>query len=257
MSVSVKPKNSIYQDTCGDIAIPAAERSNVLSGPRPSIALQHPIALIDESSLLRDCFASALRSRCNCEVLSFPTVQQWLQIGNQVCVSAVVLTAIGQTGWQQTRLNLQRLMQDKRPVPVMVFSDIKDFSEIFECLDMGVKGYISTDLPLDIAVEAIRLVKAGGTFVPASCLSAARAERESPKRAIGNLFTKRQAAVIEALRQGKPNKTIAYELNMCESTVKVHIRNIMKKLKAKNRTEVAYITNKLENRSLYCISEQK
>jgi DNA-binding NarL/FixJ family response regulator len=53
----------------------------------------------------------------------------------------------------------------------------------------------------------------------------------------------RQAAVIEALRQGKPNKIIAYELEMRESTVKVHVRNIMKKLKARNRTEVAYIGN--------------
>jgi DNA-binding NarL/FixJ family response regulator len=32
---------------------------------------------------------------------------------------------------------------------------------------------------------------------------------------------------------------IAYDLNMCESTVKVHVRNILKKLKAKNRTDVA------------------
>ncbi|MGU3537814.1 LuxR C-terminal-related transcriptional regulator, partial [Methylobacterium sp. A54F] len=47
-----------------------------------------------------------------------------------------------------------------------------------------------------------------------------------------------------ALRKGTPNKIIAYELNMCESTVKVHVRNIMKKLKAKNRTEVAYLTNR-------------
>ena len=51
--------------------------------------------------------------------------------------------------------------------------------------------------------------------------------------------------MIDALRRGKANKIIAYELNMCESTVKVHIRNIMKKLKAKNRTEVAYLANKL------------
>ncbi len=54
------------------------------------------------------------------------------------------------------------------------------------------------------------------------------------------MFTARQAAVIEALRRGKANKIIAYELSMCESTVKVHIRNIMKKLNATNRTEVAY-----------------
>ena len=52
-------------------------------------------------------------------------------------------------------------------------------------------------------------------------------------------LTARQIAVGEAIRQGKANKQIAYELDMRESTVKVHIRNIMKKLNAKNRTEVA------------------
>ena len=41
------------------------------------------------------------------------------------------------------------------------------------------------------------------------------------------------------------NKIIAYELNMCESTVKVHIRNIMQKLKATNRTEAAYKVSNL------------
>ena len=60
-----------------------------------------------------------------------------------------------------------------------------------------------------------------------------------------DIFTTRQAAVVEAVRQGKANKIIAYELNMRESTVKVHVRNIMKKLKAGNRTEVAYIASKL------------
>jgi Bacterial regulatory proteins, luxR family len=38
------------------------------------------------------------------------------------------------------------------------------------------------------------------------------------------------------------NKLIAYELSMCESTVEVHIRNIMKQIKATNRTQVAYLT---------------
>jgi DNA-binding NarL/FixJ family response regulator len=47
--------------------------------------------------------------------------------------------------------------------------------------------------------------------------------------------------VVEAIRQGKPNKIIAYELAMCESTVKVHVRTIMKKLKARNRTQIAYL----------------
>jgi DNA-binding NarL/FixJ family response regulator len=52
---------------------------------------------------------------------------------------------------------------------------------------------------------------------------------------------------VDALRRGKANKIIAYELNMKESTVKVHVRNIMKKLRATNRTQVAYIANRLIN----------
>lgn len=55
-----------------------------------------------------------------------------------------------------------------------------------------------------------------------------------------SILTSRETAVAKGLRMGKANKIIAYELNMCESTVKVHVHNIMKKLKATNRTEAAY-----------------
>jgi DNA-binding NarL/FixJ family response regulator len=55
-------------------------------------------------------------------------------------------------------------------------------------------------------------------------------------------FSPRQSQILDCLRRGMANKLIAYELNMCESTVKVHIRNIMKKLNATNRTQVAYMT---------------
>jgi len=44
---------------------------------------------------------------------------------------------------------------------------------------------------------------------------------------------------VRAIQQGKSNKVIAYELNMCLSTVKVHVRNVMRKMGAKNRTDVA------------------
>ena len=58
-------------------------------------------------------------------------------------------------------------------------------------------------------------------------------------------FTPRQMQVLTCLRQGMSNKIIAYQLEMCESTVKVHIRHIMKKLRATNRTQVVFITNRL------------
>jgi DNA-binding CsgD family transcriptional regulator len=89
-------------------------------------------------------------------------------------------------------------------------------------------------------VQALALVRAGGVFLPANSLLMSQrmtGELPTPSRAGLGMFTTKQAAVIEAIRKGKANKTIAYELNMCESTVKVHVRNIMKKLKARNRTQ--------------------
>ncbi len=52
-------------------------------------------------------------------------------------------------------------------------------------------------------------------------------------------MTSRELAVIEGIREGQPNKLIARKLNIREGTVKVHVRNIMKKIQARNRTDVA------------------
>ena len=81
---------------------------------------------------------------------------------------------------------------------------------------------------------------------PAACLPRVRylTTSATPARQ-ASIFTTRQAEVVEALRRGKANKIIAYELKMQESTVKVHVRNVMRKLKAKNRTEVVYKVNEL------------
>jgi DNA-binding NarL/FixJ family response regulator len=52
-------------------------------------------------------------------------------------------------------------------------------------------------------------------------------------------LTPRETEVLARLRQGKPNKIIAFELDISESTVKVFVRRILTKLRASNRTEVA------------------
>jgi len=147
------------------------------------------------------------------------------------------------------------------PVPVVVMCDVDEPERVMQAMAAGAQGFIPTTTDLNVAVEAIRLVRAGGAFIPACVLTAAHAKAASKAATpaeteeatdemvvpASSMFTARQSAVVEALRRGKANKTIAYELNMQESTVKVHVRNIMKKLNAKNRTEVAYLTRKLRS----------
>jgi DNA-binding NarL/FixJ family response regulator len=121
---------------------------------------------------------------------------------------------------------------------------------MLEAFYRRIRGYVPTALPIDQVTEAIRFVAAGGTFVPQSILALhtlsspeARVVAASPEQnAVTTLFSPRQTQVLRMLWKGCSNKLIAYELRMCESTVKVHIRHIMKKLNVSNRTQVVLKT---------------
>ena len=119
-------------------------------------------------------------------------------------------------------------------------------------MQLGARGYLPADLPFAQATAAIRLVGDGGTYIPACVLAAAAAPQRtsqlSPMDGEGNPihFSRRQLEVLERLKQGKQNKIIAHELNKSEGTVKVHIRLLMKKLKARNRTQVVLLTSNMQ-----------
>jgi DNA-binding NarL/FixJ family response regulator len=70
-------------------------------------------------------------------------------------------------------------------------------------------------------------------------------EGERQRRPDGLDLTPRELSVIDLVRVGKPNKMIAAQLDMQENTVKVHVRNILKKLNAANRTHAAFVANRL------------
>jgi DNA-binding CsgD family transcriptional regulator len=60
-----------------------------------------------------------------------------------------------------------------------------------------------------------------------------------------SVLTARERAVLELLKTGKPNKIIAHKLGMSLSTAKIHVHNIIRKLKVKNRTEAVIAAGRL------------
>lgn len=248
MSITYSQTGIIRREVEGRIAAAAPAAKSV-----PATSPQHVAVVIEKRQFIRDCLARALRSAGGQEVMALSSVEEWLSVCEHTPACVVLLSGHGLGDNTQLSLKIQKLAQVKNRVPTIILSDAEEMGSIVDALDKGVKGYIPTTLSLDVVVEAVRLVRAGGVFIPASCLSTAREgrARTAARTVLGRLFTARQEAVVEALRQGKANKTIAYELQLQESTVKVHIRNIMKKLKARNRTEVAYIVGKIyENQGL-------
>lgn len=209
------------------------------------------IVILDGRALNRECFVKVLEAYdLGLEILAFEKFEDWkAKRDNHLPVGAVVMSVGGTQVSSDAFLGEIREMTDELgDIPIVVMSESDDLSCILQVLDSGARGFVPTSLGMAICVEAIRLAMVGGTFVPAEAVMAMRHKLKSKadeEKPMTGLFTERQAEIAQALRRGKANKIIAYELNLRESTVKVHIRNIMKKLKATNRTEVAYKINEL------------
>jgi DNA-binding NarL/FixJ family response regulator len=143
---------------------------------------------------------------------------------------------------------LECLRSQLPDAPVILLSDRNDLCELASALTQGLRGYIPTSLVFDVAMAAFKLIDAGGTYIPPDVLRSDAAESHfvEPKDRGGDLqLTARELSVLDLLREGKPNKVIATELEMQESTVKVHVRNILKKLQASNRTQAVRVASKL------------
>ncbi len=214
-------------------------------------ASRQMLVIIERRVLIRECLVRCLKESASYNVIgSFSTVEEWLTEQPRAAQRLVIVLCPGERTEAEVERDVALISRRAADISVVILSDREDPGSVFSALDKGARGYITTSMAFDVAVQAIRLVHAGGTFVPACTLIASRdsiegspAVLDQPRR---GLFTARQLAVVESLRQGKANKIIAHELNMCESTVKVHVRNIMKKLHAKNRTEVVFLMRGVE-----------
>ena len=207
----------------------------------------HRLLLVGDSLMRRECLEYMLRAQA-----------KDLTIESAACVGEasgprpdLLLLDIGPASMRNGQLHQQvaGIREKFGELPIMAMSDPDDIGLALEAIRDGLRGYLPTSLPIDTAIAAIRLVLAGGTYVPREvvdfCVSVrAPTSAERPEAvSVGERgFTDREAEIVGQLRRGKPNKIIAYELRISESTVKVHMRNIMRKLNATNRTQVAYLT---------------
>lgn len=129
-------------------------------------------------------------------------------------------------------------------IPVLVFSGFDSTDIIAECFELGVQGFVSKAEPMQVLVNAIRIVLSGNLFIPPAAAQAmgfiacdshdidAYATSDDPVR-----FTPKQKMVFEQLLLGVPNKIIARRLNIAEGTVKTHLHGIYQLLRVSSRAQ--------------------
>jgi len=217
--------------------------TEVWSAAAPAVALY-----IDQQQLSRDCIGAQLAGYLSDWVVrSVARIRDVTSLVDLPKVSIIVFNSHDSSlGSDEVRDEVRAIREAASGTPLIVMSDLEDGAEVRRAMAHGARGYLPAHLPLSHAVAAIRFVKDGGTYIPKCVLTSIGQEPSSTRLVDGDgvpvSFSPRQVQVLELLKEGKQNKIIAYELGMCESTAKVHIRQIMKKLKARNRTQVVLLT---------------
>jgi DNA-binding NarL/FixJ family response regulator len=200
--------------------------------------------LIDHRVLVRECLhRGLLDGQLKGSVDVFQNVDEFLAAELIARRATLVVLSTGDRRPAEIKKDWTRIVSLLgRGLPVVLLAEEEKAGFIIEALEDGIRGYIPTSVSLGVAVEAIELVRAGGTFIPArSFLQGSKAAAVKHPGTGRTYFTERQAEVVAALRKGTSNKIIAHDLKMAQSTVKVHVSNIMRNLKAQNRTHVAFL----------------
>ena len=211
------------------------------------------VLIIDHLEMRRACTVSWVRpwaDRQNMSVIELAPSEA-LEQTDAVSFRLILLLA-GAIGVKAPHAqDLIASLRDKfRDTPIVVVSESEKTEEVVTAFKSGVRGFIPMSIAPLVAVEAFEFIMTGGTFFPPAVLvdreqsdSGISVHKGTAARELG--LTVRQQQVLERLRCGDTNKLIARQLNLRASTVKVHVRQIMRKIGATNRTQVAlFLTSK-------------
>ncbi len=126
---------------------------------------------------------------------------------------------------------------------LVVVSGEEDPGMIRRTIDEGAAGFVPKSSSSDVLIAALRLVLAGGVYLPRISLHAmesTQAAESEPTPSPVHKLSRRQVEVLRLAIQGKSNKSIAREINVAEGTVKAHLSAAYRVIGVTNRTEAVY-----------------
>jgi len=126
---------------------------------------------------------------------------------------------------------IQEIRRREFSARVIVLTTFDTDADLSKAIKAGAKGYLLKDAPRDELLTCIRRVHSGETVIPPTLVSKLTASLTAEP------VTDRELEVLAQLARGSSNKEISTILNISESTVKSHLRNIFTKLNVLSRTE--------------------
>jgi len=200
------------------------------------------VVLVDDHVLIREAMRGVIVAlQPDAVVLEAATCAEALSLIQQNAEIALVLLDLGLPDRDGFEV-LEELRERYPAISVVMLSGLNDRDNVVKALDKGALGFIPKSSSREVLVSALRLILAGGIYIPPDVLisnsdpisSPSAKKRPSPAE-LG--LTPRQLEVLALMMQGKSNKLICRALDLAEPTVKNHVSAILKALGAANRTE--------------------
>lgn len=210
------------------------------------------IVVADDHSLMRDILRQYLEHLADApEVSEAGSLPEVLAHGSDDPPPELILLDLQMPGMDGPR-SIAEVRRQFPEVPVVVISATEEPRVIREVIQAGANGYIPKTTRGKSVVTALKLVLAGETYVPTTLLGELSSSSSGVGRASGGAaiasqgggfdkLSEREAGVLRLLIAGNKNKEIARDLTLQEVTVKVHLRNIYRKIGATNRADAVRI----------------
>ncbi len=130
---------------------------------------------------------------------------------------------------------IREICEKSHQAQIIVLTTLSGDEEIYRALEAGARGYLLKDMVRKELIQAIREVHAGRRYIPAQV--GARIAENLPRPDL----TSREVEVLRLVASGMRNKEVAFELNVSEATVNAHIKHILSKLHATDRTQAVMV----------------
>jgi len=203
------------------------------------------LAIVDQSRLRCDCLKLAFTHQPRrwhvTDVASASELARLVQRGEEF---DVILLG-GSTCANVDLVDIALLAAAAPQTPVLVAAECDDPERAHAILRAGAKGFLPTSHSLKVLMGALERVRGGGTYAPLALTEAVPAAMpERAQRTPWRELTRRQRDVLALISEGRSNKLIADALNMSESTVKAHVKQIIRRLNVANRTQAALLATR-------------
>lgn len=211
------------------------------------------ILLVDDHVLIREAMRSVLREIDGLasvyEAQSGREADDLIARNEDIALALLDLRLPDRDGLEM----LSDLRKNHPAIAVVMLSAFCDRDNVLKSLAAGAQGFIAKTATRDVLLGALRLVLAGGVYIPPEILDRApepapqpdpKPDRHGPTPSDLGL-TERQLDVLALMMEGKSNKLICRHLNLAEPTVKNHVSAILKALDVNNRTEAVLAVTRL------------